>query len=159
MSMNFIVIFCFQFSIRSFSHFLSHPFSRLDPSFQRVFACKDSFRYSRERASQSLPKNRQKLEKSQNQLRLPETFELVHMIIFSVMLVYVSQAGVLMSRCDHILKFINRAEHISTWGMESIDSLESYLRKDGYIMSDYASLNRNKSKICKNKIAIVLRYL
>ena len=27
--------------------------------FQRVFTCKDSFRYSRERASQSLPKNRQ----------------------------------------------------------------------------------------------------
>ena len=31
---------------------------------QRVFTCKDSFRYSRERASQSLSKIRHKFEKS-----------------------------------------------------------------------------------------------
>ena len=53
---------------------------------------------------------------------MPETFELVHMIIFSVMLVYVMQAGILMYRCDRMQMKLSLWEHHSTYFAEHMDS-------------------------------------
>ena len=68
--LSFIHIFLFSFVLCTiFSFFMYVPFFNInfrmpkDPSFQRVFPCKKRRRYSRERASQSLPKIRQKFEK------------------------------------------------------------------------------------------------